>query len=153
MPGNGCFVLNVVIYGILQIILLLFIQGAMTARVCALYGNTRRTTAVLVSAFIATQLFTLALSIPQIVPPYGFSSESGNILGVPSCMTTEPGKFIVWLTPVSSSISLAYELALFCMVLYKSFRQLRDLRRQQLLLYLKSTFVLLVQHSTIYFLV
>ncbi|EIW80178.1 hypothetical protein CONPUDRAFT_73361 [Coniophora puteana RWD-64-598 SS2] len=78
--------------------------------------------------------------------------EEAIVLGTPGCFTFAPISPYSWPDPLNVALSLAYEVTLIVMVIYRSYWQLRDHQKHSALLGVKSITSLISRHGLLYFL-
>jgi len=106
-------------------LLMLAIQGVMTARVCALFDNNKKVVIPLATFYVLVQLLNIALSIINLIPPYGWTDIEGVLLGIHACVNFVPTMPLGWSLPAMTGTYITYELALLIMVIYRSVEYLK----------------------------
>ncbi|EIW77663.1 hypothetical protein CONPUDRAFT_84076 [Coniophora puteana RWD-64-598 SS2] len=96
------------------------LQGVMTARVCALYRNSKRLSISLYSGLALVQLLNVALTITMSVPPRGIHAQEDVIFGVPGCFYNTPEFKVLWFFGFSNGSICAYELTLIALLVYRA---------------------------------
>ncbi|EIW77661.1 hypothetical protein CONPUDRAFT_75489 [Coniophora puteana RWD-64-598 SS2] len=95
-----------------QGLLIIAVQVIMTARVSALYENSKKVMIFLSVTFVCVQLLCFILNIMTLVQPYGSNASVFIVLGFRLCMDGTPESPLVWSGPLNDAASLFYDLLL-----------------------------------------
>jgi len=147
-----CYVLCILLYAVLQTVQMIVVQGIMTARVCALYGTSKKVGIFLSACFIVMIMVSIATCVISYAPPYGVYGGESIFLGIRACLIFSRGPALTWVNPLSAGVSLAFELLLTVMVVYRSLWKLNEHRKQSRAIGIHSIVDLIVQHSVLFFL-
>ncbi|EIW77666.1 hypothetical protein CONPUDRAFT_167766, partial [Coniophora puteana RWD-64-598 SS2] len=120
LSDNASYSLYIMLGAAFTSVQLLTVQGIMTARICALYGNSRKIVTFYCVLYAIIQVPDAVLYVIEGVKPYGNTSQEGVMMGVPRCVLVSPGVF-----PIAKAnrayvyITMAYDLILFVMLVYR----------------------------------
>ncbi|EIW75930.1 hypothetical protein CONPUDRAFT_85157 [Coniophora puteana RWD-64-598 SS2] len=137
---------------IVELVIVLLLQGMMALRVYVLLEKSKRVLTILVVGFLASQAVTFSTIISllarggTIMPPAKVA-----ISGIASCHT-EPSE-PQWVYPLSCSALLVFELLLIILCLYHAFVHLSWPMTTSIGHYAGSIVLLMYQQSLIYFIV
>ncbi|EIW77524.1 hypothetical protein CONPUDRAFT_75387 [Coniophora puteana RWD-64-598 SS2] len=124
--------------------------GVMTARVCALFDNSKKIAIPLATFYALVQLLNIALAIINFIPPYGWTETEGIFFGIHTCIGFVPKSPLGWSLPAMTGAYITYELVLLVMAIYRSVEYLKSYSHTGS--WLSGVVSILLRHNILYFL-
>ncbi|EIW75638.1 hypothetical protein CONPUDRAFT_93381 [Coniophora puteana RWD-64-598 SS2] len=135
-------------YMVIEVIMMLLLQGMMAIRVYVLLGKSKRVRAALFIGFFTTQVINLSVVV-SVLARGGSLKANISVFGVDTCY--KPLSESPWVFPLCCSALLVFELTLIVLCLYHAITNLKRPLCTSIMCYAGSIASLIVRQSLIYF--